>query len=292
MLGEVLFGILLRTQLAGSVAIVLVFLMRPWARWLIGPRLAYRLWAIPVAALAAGLAPSIATLNASITSTAGSLNRGLGLATALELWSVGALVTFLIFAQAELAFRKMERLGRAGPAVVGVWPRLVVPADYAVQFSESERRIIRVHERVHMRRGDTLTNLFVAVAGIVFWFNPLMHLARHAMRLDQELACDALALEDVNVGPRAYGEVLLKAQLAGPRSWLACAWSGMAGHPLELRVRLLRFRRHSVSREMLGAVAVAIIAFAVSVMVLTLEPPGTASSGYNYDQGAFGQNGD
>ena len=79
-----------------------------------------------------------------------------------------------------------------------------------------------------MHRRDTLTNLFVAVASILFWFNPLMHLARHAMRLDQELACDALALEDVNVGPRAYGEVLLKAQLAGPRSWLACAWSGMA----------------------------------------------------------------
>ena len=90
MLGDVLFGLLLRTQLAASAAIVLVFLMRPWARWLIGPRLAYRLWAIPVAALAAGLAPSITTLNATITSTAGALSKGIGLGTALELWSVGA----------------------------------------------------------------------------------------------------------------------------------------------------------------------------------------------------------
>ncbi len=284
MLGEVLFGVLLRTQFAASAAIVLVLLLRPWARWLIGPRLAYRLWAIPVAALAAGLAPSIATLNATITTAAGALNRDFGLGAALELWSLGALAAFLVFARAELTFRRMERRGQAGPAVVGVWPRLVVPADYAVQFNASERRIIRIHERVHMQRRDTVTNLFAAVAGIVFWFNPLMHLARHAMRLDQELACDALALEDVNVGPRAYGEVLLKAQLAGPRSWLACAWSGMAGHPLELRVRLLSMRRHSLSREMLGAAAVAALAVAVSVTVLTLEPPGTSSSHDNYSQ--------
>jgi beta-lactamase regulating signal transducer with metallopeptidase domain len=200
------------------------------------------------------------------------------------LWGFGALAALLVFARAELSFRRQERRGRAGPAVVGVWPRLVVPGDYAVQFDAHERRIIRIHERVHMERRDTVTNLFAAAASIVFWFNPLTHLARQAMRFDQELACDAQALEDVNVGARAYGEVLLKAQLAGPRSWLACAWSGMAGHPLELRVRLLALRPQSVSREMAGAAAVVALALAVSASVWTLEPPGADSSHYIFNQ--------
>jgi beta-lactamase regulating signal transducer with metallopeptidase domain len=260
-----------------------VFLLRPWVRRLIGPRLAYRLWAIPVAALATGVIPSLPTLNATITSAASTLSKGVGLGTALIFWGLGAFATFCVFAWAELAFRRMERRGEAGPAVVGVWPRLVVPADYAVQFTADERRIIRIHERVHMRRRDTVTNLFVAAAGIVFWFNPLIHLGRHAMRLDQELSCDALALEDVNVGARAYGEVLLKAQLAAPRSWLACAWSGMTGHPLELRVRMLALRRHSVSREMIGAAAVVVLALVVAASVWSLTPPGVDSLRFNQD---------
>jgi hypothetical protein len=58
----------------------------------------------------------------------------------------------------------------------------------------------------------------------------------------------------------------------------------MAGHPLELRVRLLALRPQSVSREMAGAAAVVALALAVSASVWTLEPPGADSSHYIFNQ--------
>ncbi len=272
MLAEVAIGALLRAELAGSAGVLLVLALRPWTRWLIGPQLAYRLWLIPVAAAVASLWPSAIRFDDSVEVASTAVSRALGSAPALLAWGVGALATAAVFARAELRFRRMERLNLAGPAVVGIWPRLVTPHDYAERFSAAERRLIRRHERAHMHRRDPVANLFVALASIAFWFNPLVHVARRAIRLDQELACDALALEDRSLSRKAYGEALLKAQLQGSGSWLACAWTGALGHPLELRVRLLSLKRPSLKRDLIGASAVSALALIAVVLVLCLEP--------------------
>jgi len=272
MLSEVFIPAALRAELAGSAGVLLVLLLRPWTRWLIGPQLAYRLWLIPVAAGLASLWPSLIRFDDGFETASVALGRTLGGAPMLLAWIAGALATAGVFAHAETRFRRMERLHLAGPAVVGIWPRLVVPHDYAERFSETERRLIRRHEQAHMRRRDPVTNLFVALASIAFWFNPFVHAARRAIRLDQELACDALALEDRSLSRKAYGEALFKAQLQGSGSWIACAWAGALGHPLELRVRLLSLKRPSLKRDLIGASAVSLLAFAAVVLALWLEP--------------------
>ncbi len=272
MLTEILIATLLRAELAGSAGVVLVMLLRPWTRWLIGPRLAYRLWLIPVVSALASLWPTALRFQTSFDIVSSAAGQSLGSGPALLAWSAGALATAAIFVRAELRFRRMERLTLAGPAVVGIWPRLVVPHDYADRFSAAERRLIRRHEQAHMRRRDPVANLFVALASIAVWYNPLVHLARRAIRLDQELACDAVALEDGRVSRKAYGETLLKVQMESAGSWLACAWTGVAGHPLELRVRLLALRRPSLKRDLIGASAVSVLAVAAVALVLVLEP--------------------
>ena len=295
MLTEALLGALLRAELAGSAGVVLVLLLRPWTRWLIGPQLAYRLWLIPVAAAVASVWPSMIRFRSSIDGdgagaldpplagalmsridsgvdmVSSALHHLLGSTPMVLAWSVGALAIFAVFARAELQFHRLEQRRLAGPAVVGIWPRLVVPHDYAERFTETERQLIRRHEQSHMRRRDPVTNLFVALASIAFWFNPLVHVARRAIRLDQELACDALALEDRSLSRKAYGEALLKAQLQGSGSWLACAWAGALGHPLELRVKLLSLKRPSLKRDLIGASAVSLLAFTAVILVLCLQ---------------------
>jgi beta-lactamase regulating signal transducer with metallopeptidase domain len=272
MLAEILIGALMRAELAGSAGVLLVLLLRPWIRWRIGPQLAYRLWLIPVVASVASLFPTMIRFESAFGGASAALYHALSAVPMRLAWGVGALATASVFARAELGFRRLEQERRAGPAVVGIWPRLVVPHDYAERFSDAERRLIRRHERAHMRRRDPVANLFLALASVAFWFNPLVHIARRAIRLDQELACDALALEDPGLSRRAYGEALLKAQLQGSGSWLACGWSGVAGHPLELRVRLLSLKRPSLKRDLIGASAVSLLAFAVVVLVLFLDP--------------------
>jgi beta-lactamase regulating signal transducer with metallopeptidase domain len=284
MLTELALNALVRVQIAGSAAVALVLILRPWVRWRIGPQLAYRLWLIPIAAAVGSLMPSFAPAGEGLAASSAAFGQALGSRLALAVWGAGAVVMSAMFVSAELSFRRLERRGRAGPAVIGVWPRLIVPADYAQRFTEAERQMIRRHERAHMRRRDPVTNLFLAGISIAFWFNPVAHLACRCVRLDQELACDAAVLEDGQISPRAYGEALLKAQLAAPRSWLACAWANVAGHPLELRVRMLGLRRLTVPRELIGAGMVAALAVSVAMAVWLLAPAAAQPPAYVWAQ--------
>ncbi|MHB8285030.1 MAG: M56 family metallopeptidase [Caulobacteraceae bacterium] len=282
---------LLRAQLALSLGLLATQALRPWARRLIGPALAYRLWALgPVAALTS-LFPTLGEFLRQgqplrQLPTHGVLAQGWRAVTddafwtapadaLLWIWLAGVVTLTLIFVAAELRFRRLIRLGLAGPAVVGVaWPRLVVPFDFAERFSAEERGFIRRHERAHMQRQDTLANLVMAVIQALSWFNPLVHLAAGQARLDQELACDAQVVEGRPGDRRFYGEALLKVQLARRPAGLACAWAPSGRHPLELRLAALGQVEPSLRRYVAGAVAVATLAVVLSSAVWSLAPSG------------------
>jgi beta-lactamase regulating signal transducer with metallopeptidase domain len=197
---------------------------------------------------------------------------GLPASAWLGAWAAGAILVTAAFALAEHRYRRLCRQGRGGPAVMGVWPRMVVPTDYRDRFSASERAMILRHERAHMARRDTLANLALVTVQAISWFNPLAHLAAGRLRLDQDLACDALALESSEVGRRTYGETLLKAHLDRQPSRLACAWAGLVGHPLELRVKLLSRRPLTAPRYVMGAAAVGLVVLLTVLAVWALAP--------------------
>jgi hypothetical protein len=54
------------------------------------------------------------------------------------------------------------------------------------------------HEIVHLKRGDNIFNLMAGITRILFWFNPLVHIAYHYFRLDQESSCDAEVVQSAN----------------------------------------------------------------------------------------------
>lgn len=56
-------------------------------------------------------------------------------------------------------------------------------------------RYIFLHELQHYRRRDNFVNFIVCPAGILYWFNPFVRLAFHAMRDDRETACDCAVLD-------------------------------------------------------------------------------------------------
>lgn len=70
-----------------------------------------------------------------------------------------------------------------------VSPMLLVPAD-AERWSESRCRNILLHELAHVERRDCLTQLVAQLACAVYWFNPLVWIAAHRMRVEREFACD------------------------------------------------------------------------------------------------------
>jgi beta-lactamase regulating signal transducer with metallopeptidase domain len=188
-------------------------------------------------------------------------------------WLIGVAGLGLAFLAAEVRFRRLAQLGLAGPAVVGVAsPRLVVPLDFTERFSVEERGFIRRHERAHMQRQDTLANLVMAVIQALSWFNPIVHLAAAQARLDQELACDAQVVDGRPSDRRGYGEALVKVQLSGRTTGLACAWTPAGRHPLELRLSALGQAEPDLRRYVAGAVAVVTLGVILSTAVWSLAP--------------------
>ncbi len=268
MMSEI-FAVLLRTNLVAAAAILMVLALRLPARRLFGPELAYGLWAAPPLAALATLLPARAV--------DGETRHDLAIAVAdisgigLMIWGFGVIAAALILTRAQLDFLAQARRGAAGPAVVGVIsPRILMPADDGA-FTAEERELIRAHEREHVARQDPRASALAAALQALGWFNPLVHLGTHVMRLDQELACDAAVLKR---RPRArwlYARTLLKTQLTTQALPFGCHWPARATHPLEVRICLLRaVRRHD---GLTGPLMISAVLLACTFVAWSAQPP-------------------
>lgn len=260
---------LIRAQITAAAAVLMVVILRPSARRLFGPRRAYGLWAIVPAAAAAAFLPSLAE-----TMDLGSPAQPLGVwaGKLILLWLAGCAVATAVLVLRERLFRRKVEQGLAGPAVMGaLWPRVVLPADFAQRFDVREREMITLHERTHINRGDPIANLVIAVAGVLGWCNPMIYLASRLVRIDQELACDATVVALRSDIRADYAKALMKAQMSVQASPLACGW---ATHPLILRVSLLSRREPSLHRDIAGFLTMTFLAIMAMVIVWSVSPRG------------------
>jgi len=280
---------LLRAALFTSIAIVLVSCARrPLRRWA-GAALAYQAWlVVPCVAVAAVLpTASVVVVHAvpalqpvqHLASRAVPLTPG-GIDTLLVVWAVGMVVLAFRFGTAQRAFlRQAGRLARsgavyvsatdAGPASVGLLrPRIVVPHDFDRRYSPLEQALIISHEQTHIARGDAVVNLLACAFQCVFWFNPLVHVGVRALRLDQEIACDAIVMQRHPRARRAYAEALLKFHTgAGAvRAGVNCHWQ--THHPTKERLMSLQLTPSGTIRRRAGRCVVALLATAAVAATL------------------------
>ena len=279
-----LFPVLCETTVAGSAAILLVLALRRPLRHAFGAGIAYSAWALVPLAIIAVLLPAAQSPIVAVPVIAMPLPDGFlagsvaaratpGLATwAVIVVACGALACgFGLLAQQRRFMRGLGLLTDRGdgvlvaqatdglPAVVGLWrPRIVLPADAMQRYNAAERDLMLAHERAHVARGDLVANAAVAALRCLFWFNPLVHLAAMRFRHDQELACDQQVVRRQPDARRAYGEAMLKTQLARGVLPLGCHWAQT--HPLRERIEMLKQPLHSMRRRALGrATAIALL---------------------------------
>jgi len=84
-----------------------------------------------------------------------------------------------------------------------------------MNFSEAEWQQITRHEEAHIRGVHTLDVLLVEVLAILFWFNPLIYMYKHAMRNVHEYLADAAVIKTVPMVH--YGRFLVSFALPGFR---------------------------------------------------------------------------
>jgi len=294
--GDIL-DLLARVNLAAAAAIVLVVALRKVARPRFGARLVYGLWLLPMLAAAAVMAPArtvtvsgmaappTVAAGAAVTPAFGGVARmgapahaaaaSLDPATiAVALWLAGVAAAALVMILLQRRFTAEVRKGAIGPAVVGVIaPRIVTPADFERKFSGEEQALVLAHERAHIARQDSRLNGLSAALQCLFWFNPLIHLAAHLMRIDQEMACDETVMTRLPDARRAYAQALVKAQLAIRPLPLGCYWPSGAEHPLVERIAMLKRANLSRRRRLAGASALAVLCAGAGFTAWASQPP-------------------
>ena len=98
------------------------------------------------------------------------------------------------------------------PVMAGVIrPGIYLPIHLISDYQEKDLRYILLHELFHYRHRDSLIGHLMNLAGMVYWFHPLMRLSLHTMREDREIACDASVLSLLDEASYAeYGQTLIR----------------------------------------------------------------------------------
>jgi beta-lactamase regulating signal transducer with metallopeptidase domain len=291
MMSASLIESLLVLAAASSASIIVIALLRKPMRIAVGARAAYWLWLLVPATVMGTLPPppaqsllaqsysysSYVTAALSSFTTATMPASSIPYASAgFAIWIIGAGVMFALLAIRQQRFtRSLGKMTRdstelwrsraaLAPMLVGALrARLVVPMDFETRYGAAEQPLILAHEKAHLARRDIWVNAFAASWLCAFWFNPLVYWAISRLRMDQELACDAMVLENSPSAVRIYANALLKTQLATESVWrmpVGCHWQSV--HPLKERVAMLKQPLPGFSRRFGGTVC----ALAVAVL--------------------------
>ncbi|HJQ11477.1 MAG TPA: M56 family metallopeptidase [Gemmatimonadaceae bacterium] len=213
---------------------------------------------------------------------------------ALGTWQVGRLAK--VGARVEdgawlsLTQRLANRLGVSRPLTLLRGDRLAVPVTWGIVYpavllpqdsdnwTEEQRRFVLVHEMAHVKRFDALTQLLAQFAVAVFWFDPLVWIAAHQMRVEREHACDDYVLRDGTTPSLYAGELLEMVRNIGTpqhdRAAPAFAALAMARRS-EFEGRMLaildpRLDRNTLNRR--GAFMTAVIVALLTLPLAALRP--------------------
>ncbi|MFV2065187.1 MAG: M56 family metallopeptidase, partial [Chloroflexota bacterium] len=87
--------------------------------------------------------------------------------------------------------------------------RVVIPAALESAIGPGQLHWVLAHELAHIKRRDYLVRWLEWLACVAFWWNPVVWWSRRNLRLDEEISCDALVLDQLGAPPRSYAEALL-----------------------------------------------------------------------------------
>lgn len=113
--------------------------------------------------------------------------------------------------------------GRGGPVVLGfLRPVVLVPRSLLSGRQREELELVLFHELAHVKRRDPLWSLFCIAMQVLYWFHPLVWMARRRLAVLRELACDQTVGRALGGDTANYRRTLLS--LARP--WAMSAHSG------------------------------------------------------------------
>ncbi len=91
------------------------------------------------------------------------------------------------------------------PIIAGLLkPCIYLPIHLISDYAEADMRYMLLHELQHYKHKDAIAGYLMNLAGVIYWFNPLVWYALREMRNDREIACDTSVLKMLEED--SYGE--------------------------------------------------------------------------------------
>ena len=158
------------------------------------------------------------------------------------------------------------------PIIVGLLkPCIYLPIHLISDYDESDMRYMLLHELQHYKHHDAIANYLMNLAGVVYWFNPLVLYALKEMRNDREVACDTSVLKMLEEDAyEDYGNTLInfaeKVSLA-PFPFAA----GLGGNMKQMKRRIINiasYEKPTFMKRIKGMTAFMLTA----VLLLGLAP--------------------
>lgn len=152
-------------------------------------------------------------------------------------------------------------------------PIILLPCGSAA-WPAARLRAVLLHETIHIRRHDLLTQLGAQLLCALYWFNPLMWAAARRLRQERELSCDDAVLAAGVAAPEYAAHVVdLVRQMRAQRSaGIAPAMAEAAG--LETRVKAMldtARNRRPVTKRAAALAAVCALAVAAPLAIVRAQ---------------------
>jgi bla regulator protein BlaR1 len=155
--------------------------------------------------------------------------------------------------------------GMAIPATIGIHdPIVVLPRALVCAAARQDVEHVLLHELAHVRRCDAIRAVSVLAVQILYWFHPLIGIARRRLAGLREIACDRAVVE-VASSRDDYRRTLIRlAQplVHPPPDFVAGAGLFARCSELVVRLELLASPRRTSAAARAGAVLLCMSAFA------------------------------
>lgn len=174
------------------------------------------------------------------------------------------------------------------PVTVGfIKPRIYIPLHLISDFDKTELRFMLLHELQHYRHKDALVNHLMNLAGIIYWFNPMVWYALKEMKCDREIACDASVLKMLRESEyEAYGNTLIN--FAEKISLTPFPFtSGIGGNMKQIRRRIVNiahFQKRTAFTKFRSILSYLLIAAILSGFAPLLTTYASNTEQYQFDK--------
>lgn len=181
------------------------------------------------------------------------------------------------------------------PSLYGLFhPQLLIPVGILEEFNSEQLSHVFCHELLHFNRKDLWVNWITQGLLTLHWFNPLMWYAFLRLREDQEMACDAVALEHLGTNnAKNYASTLIALLEMNSNSFKITSLASLSGTKSQIgrRITMIKgFHKTPIKWSLLVIGIVIALAFVTlsNAKANTTTSPGTIDTVTNNTDNTLG----